>query len=82
MKTNGISWCSKKRWLTSFAGNVQNCYRKVNNLYGKIMNLSGNMKEFIWNKYGKVKNLYRNVKDLLRHIYICNIYIWKNDEFD
>ena len=66
-----------KRWLTIFAGNVQNCYRKVKNLYEKIMNLSGNMKEFIWKKYGKVKNLYRNVKDLLR-----NIYIWKNDEFD
>ena len=57
MKTNGISWCSHKRWLTIFAGNVQNCYRKVKNLYGKIMNLSGNMKEFIWKQYGKVKNL-------------------------
>ena len=46
-----------KRWLTIFAGNVQNCYRKVKNLYGKIMNLSGNMKEFIWKKYGKVKKI-------------------------
>ena len=62
--------------LTIFAGNAQNCYRKLKNLYGKIMNLSGNMKEFIWKKYGKVKNLYRNVKDL--YIYMEQWWILLN----